>query len=700
MSKIQFKDINTNNFNLITDNIIQNIIFALDECAPYKSKNLTKKWHRKPWIDKNVTELIFKRDTAFKVAKLSRQEKDILTYKKLRNQVVTQIKNNKRRYYEQNVDKNKRDSKKLWKSLKELIGDKKIECETLNKVNVSGLIINNPKDIANTLNKFFIDNVEKIVTNISNIDNYDYRNEPCDLNWSLFEMVTYSKLNKIVCNLDNNKGFGNDINAIIFKLLWETCPDIVLHMINKSLELGLVPTKWKTSIIIPIKKIKSSSNADDSRPINTLAVYEQVLERTVKDFLEQYLYQNNILNPNQSGFIKKHSCETALQNSFINWRLDLDKGLFIGVIYIDLKKAFETLNIQIMLDKLYKIGLRDNVLNWFESYLSGRKQKVKIGEILSEENDIRYGVPQGSILGPLLFLIYINDVVTIFKDLNINCKLFADDIMIYFSSDNISMIEKVLNESLKRLVKWLNSNQLKINLSKTVFMLIRNRRSKLNNKCIIKLEDNQIKEVVETKYLGIIIDNFLSFDNNANYVANKFAKKINVLYRLNHNVSNYTTSMIYKSIVAPHIDYCSSLMINYSQQKLDILQKLQNRAMRIILGVNKYTPIKDMLNALNWLSIRQRMIFNTCILIFKMVNGFAPQYLCDRVKMNADRSNYKTRNGSMISVTNTRTKSAEKSIIYDGFNWYNNLPDEICDQVTISGFKQLLVRYIKENVNV
>lgn len=702
INKIKWLDERTNEkeFDTMCDNLINSISLSLNKCAPYKVKKLEYNWEKKPWINKSIVEKMKERDKLFRKAKLSKLTSDLIGYKKLRNMVVQLIKNSKRSFYESKIDNNKRDTKKLWKSLKELIGDKKNNGVILKEINLSGVVLTDSKTIANELNNFFIRNIETIVDNINSDNNINLHINCNSSYWDIFQKVTYTKLDKIISKLDSKKGFKNDINVQTLKLVWETHSDLVLNLINKSLDLGFVPSRWKISTITPIQKIKNSIKAEDLRPVNTLPVYEQILERVVKEYLEQFLEKNNIINQNQSGFIKKHSCESALQDSFIEWRHNLDQGLMVGLVCIDLRKAFETLNIDILINKLYNIGLRDTVLNWFKSYLYGRKQKVKFDNVLSEEQEIKYGVPQGSILGPLLFLIYINDLVDIFEGLEIKCKLFADDIMLFFSSNNISLIEKVLNEALKRLLNWLNNNQMKINISKTVFMVIRDRRSKLYGKCEINVKNEKIKEVTETKYLGIIIDNALNFDSNANYVAKKIAKKINVLYRLNHNVSNYTKCILYKSIVLPHFDYCSSVMINYSQNKLDIFQKLQNRAMRVILGVNKYTSVAKMLETLGWLSIKQRMMYNLGIFVYKMVNSFFPAYLCDRIQPNSVRNYYNTRNNNLINIVNTRTKSAEKTITYLGYNFFNDLPNEIQSQATIPAFKRLLVTWIKTNIDI
>ncbi|XP_044584936.1 uncharacterized protein LOC123265304 [Cotesia glomerata] len=329
----------------------------------------------------------------FNIAKKSQQMVDVEKYKKLRNEVVKDIRDNKTKYYEQQIDQNKTNSKLMWKSLKDLIGGKN-KLTTFDIVNFNGNIVSDHTKIANKLNQYFIDSVELIIKDINfNELNINF-NDNFAVKWDEFETVTSFQLDKIIKGLDDNKGTKLEINAVTIKYVWESEKDIILLIINNSLNLGLVPDNWKTSIITPIQKVKDSIKVEELRPINVLPVYEQILEEVVKLQLLNYVNSNDILFDEQSGFRVNYSCETALQHSFIEWRKNLDDGLLTGVVFIDFAKAFETINRKLLLHKLKKLGISGTVLNWFRSYLSGRKQKVKFGNVVSEEFEIKYGVPQ------------------------------------------------------------------------------------------------------------------------------------------------------------------------------------------------------------------------------------------------------------------------------------------------------------------
>lgn len=200
--------------------------------------------------------------------------------------------------------------------------------------------------------------------------------------WELFDEIDINMLNKIISSFDNKKGSKNDVNVKILNLIWNSKCDIILYMIKNSLKLGHVPSEWKISKITPIQKVIGSNKIEDRRPINTLPVYEQVLEEVVKIQLIKFIDDNRIINPEQSGFRKGHSCETALQHSIMRWRKNLDKGLYTGVVFVDFARAFETINRNKLLNILHNIGIQGTVLKWLKSYLSERKQRVKFQNCL------------------------------------------------------------------------------------------------------------------------------------------------------------------------------------------------------------------------------------------------------------------------------------------------------------------------------
>lgn len=683
--------------DLLANSTINGIMEAVDEIAPKIKKVLPVKWENKKWIDEEVKGMLRERDGAYKKAAQSKAEKDWKEFKRCRNAIVTKIREKKRNYYERNLDDKRNKSKEMWKTLKELVGTKKMKPE-FKSVEFDGVIYTDTKVIADKFNRFFIDSVINIVNEIEKVEKTEIEYErECNSEMNKFQEITAKQLDKIINGLDIRKGGGEGVTTEIIKMTWSTNKNQIINLINKSLQEGKVPESWKNSVITPIPKVIGSNKAENYRPINTLPVYEKILEQVVKDQLLEYIDKNDILIAEQSGFRSGHSCETTIQKILIEWRQRIDKNEKVGVVFIDFKRAFETIDRKELIKKLKMYGIGETVLKWFESYLENRTQQVKFGDILSEKLEIKTGVPQGSILGPLLFILYINDVIKVYRGRKCKFRLFADDKMIYVYSDNIDFIIKTLNEILTTLTEWLNKNSLKINIKKTVYMTICDpRKVNIRANCDVYVGNEPIIEVQDTKYLGILIDKHLTFERHAWYIAKKVGKKIGFLGRLRNVVSSYVKVLIYKTIIAPHYEYCSSIMLNFSQRMMEMLQKTQNRAMRIILNVNRYTAIKSMLEALCFMNVRQRMEYNVCILVYKMRNNIVPKYLSQEIRYVNEKHAYSTRSSTDIAIERTRTLAAHKTLTYHGFQMFNNIPVEIRDITEIKIFKSRLAKYIKE----
>lgn len=224
-----------------------------------------------------------------------------------------------------------------------------------------------------------------------------------------FTLISIEELEKTVMGLSKKKGTEEGISSDILKTAFSTIKEEFREVINMSLQIGECPNRWKTSTIVPIPKVKKPKKASDYRPINILPIYEKVLELVVKKQIETFIEDNKILFKHQAGFRKLYSCETAIQRIIDEWKLEISEGKIIGVLFMDLKRAFETVDRERLLEKLNQNGIRGKVLKWLKSYLSNRTQQVRFNNQYSKLMNIEHGVPQGSILGPLLYILYIND---------------------------------------------------------------------------------------------------------------------------------------------------------------------------------------------------------------------------------------------------------------------------------------------------
>ena len=567
------------------------------------------------------------------------------------------------------------------------------------------------KELVEGYNTYLITSITEIRNSIEHIEEeeelrIDSKIDQRECELTQFKMVTESELGKILIKMKNKSDTDGNISSITMKLAFKCIGDYLIRIYNNLLMQGLCPDEWKVSTIVPIPKVKIVNKYEDLRPINMLPEYEKILERVVKQQVVWYLENNSIITDCQYGFREQKSCELAIQNAVCSWKQDISIGKKIGVIFIDLKRAFETIDRVRLVQKMEKYGIKGTVKTWFERYLSNRRQKVKCGKHMSEEIGVECGVPQGSVLGPLLFLIYINDILQVRLD-GCHMKLFADDLIVYSSSDSVGNIKTILKKQMRLVEKWLNVNKLKLNIKKTKFLLLHGKRntahlknetSVQNVESMIEVSGVPIEEVNEMKYLGVVLDRTMSLKEHVNYIVKKVGKKIGYLKRVGKYLTAYTRATVYRTIVSPHYEYCCTLLLNVSATDQAKLQRTQNRAMRIILECSRFTSVKEMLDSLCFLSIKERVYYNVCVLIHKIKEGKLCNGLYARVVNVCDVHTYGTRQQGCVYIASRRTREGQKDLMYDGLKAYNGLPQYVKGETNLKSFKREVANYVKEKV--
>lgn len=710
INKRSFKNYKVENFhdklidnnwnNRISDvNITANLFITtvknvLESLCPKIEISIPEKYVNNKWINSDIINKMKIRDTKYEIAVITKCQEDWNSFKEIRNEITAMIRTEKEKYFNMVIEENKSNSREMWKNLKIILpGNRKLPGNT---VKFSNLETSQEHIICVEFNKYFLESIKEIVTNISKYNNeYDILDKvEKHAPFPKFEKIDLPHLKKIVYSLKNTAGVEDDISTKILKDAFLVIGNRFLDVINNSIEGGIFPTEWKLSVIIPVPKVTNTIMCQEYRPINTVPPYEKALEIVVKEQLVNYCDKNSIIVPNQSGFRKNHSCETVILNICDTWLKAIDNGDIVVAVFLDFRRAFETIDRCLLLKKLEKMGICDTALKWFQSYLSHRTQKVKYNNCTSPAMVTKYGVPQGTVLGPILFILYINDMIKCVDKCQI--KMFADDTMLYIKGKNIVNLIHTINHELKIIFEWLCDNSLCINVNKCKYMIIASKH-KLNNvddNHIVKINDINLDRVKEMKYLGVIIDENLNLKKHANYIMNKMSKKVSFLYRIGNSLSMFTKILIYKAIIAPHIDFCSSILFNLNQNQIQQLQKIQNRAMRIILKCNRYTPIRTMLDVLNLMNINQRIVYRTLIIIYKIKNKMLPSYLFNEMKYVNDIHDYSTRNANNFFIDTFNRASTEKSVLSKGLKLYNNLPVPIKNSQNLNSFKKMLSNYV------
>jgi len=472
-------------------------------------------------------------------------------YKTYKNRLTSILRTCEKQYYIRQITISKGNIKRTWDIINELIKPKRETRSEFDELTKERSV----KDVANNFNKFFTDIgpnlASKIPPSLNNIDDFlrDRNRHSMFLTpvsaHELFLTLKSLRSKESKDYLGLNMGLIKDVMPSILKPFLDIC--------NKSLQQGTFPDKMKTAKVVPIFKDGDKSSYGNYRPISLLPQFSKILEKLFTNRLDNFLSKHEIISPSQYGFQKHCSTSAAVIELIENITDKIDQKLITAGIFIDLKKAFDTVNHDILLRKLEHYGIRGVALEWARSYLSNRYQYVTINGINSEKRAIQCGVPQGSVLGPKLFLIYINDICHT-SDL-LKFILFADDTTILCSHDNINVLIETVNNELNTLCNWFFANKLSLNLKKTNYILF-NKHHMGENEPLIRMCDTQIERVDATKFIGIYVDDKLNWKKQTGQIQSKLAKTLGILYRTRNFLDENTLKTLYNSLFLPYLNYC------------------------------------------------------------------------------------------------------------------------------------------------
>jgi hypothetical protein len=454
------------------------------------------------------------------------------------------------------------------------------------------------------------------------------------------------------------------------------CP--LTHIINLSLIQGVIPDDLKSARVVPLFKKNDKTEVGNYRPVSILCILSKIFERVVYDQIDSYLCDKNLLYKLQSGFRKQFSTDTCLIHLSDHIKFEMDKGNLIGMVLLDLQKAFDTVDHTILLMKLESLGLGQDILRWFRSYLSERQQLVDVSGTFSEPCKITCGVPQGSILGPLLFLIYVNDMPAVVKN---KLLLYADDSAILVSGKSRASIEKDLTEDLEMVNNWLVDNKLSLHLGKTESIIFGSKQKLKSNRCLdITCNGQVIKSTSSVKYLGATLDQSLTGESMASSIIKKANSRLKFLYRKQAYLTEHTKRLLVSSIIQCHFDYaCSFWYHGLTKFWKDKLQVTQNKIARFLLNLEHRSHIdKQHYKTLNWLQFSSRVEQITLCHVFRIKHGLSPEYMNQHFITQDSIHSYNTRSAKHGSFVPPKVKGfGIKSFSYVGVKLWNMLPIHI-----------------------
>ena len=692
--------------NLTTLNIL--ISQAKDKHLPIKLVKFNKHKHKKSnWISIGIIRSITYRDKLYMRLKQVPIDSEMYTHLKTNlktYQVILKIliRNAKKAYFQKKFDKYKGDIKNTWQTITEILNRTRSPQNLPDAFLIDNEMTGDPSIIADKFNNLFANvgrRLSEQLTTPDNVNFKDYLRIPVVPNMS-FSQISEEAVMEVLNNLKQKLSCGHDgISSRLLKASKTVVCKPLTLIINQTLTSGIFPDTLKIAKIIPLFKKGDKTLLENYRPISILPAISKIFERIMFNKIHNHFSMHNLFYSGQYGFRANHSTQFAALELIDRITQDLDQGNMPITIFMDLSKAFDTLNHDILIYKLKSYGLSEAALKLMQSYLTNRKQYVEINNTQSTKNDITVGVPQGSILGPLLFIIYINDIIhssTVFRFI-----IFADDTTLYTTLNTQEDINDILNDELVKINNWLKVNKLSLNVAKTKAMLFHMPQKRILN-LRLKIAGSNIAFIDNFYFLGITINKHLNWTKHMDILSAKIAKTVGILNTLKHVLPINILKMIYNSLILCHLDY-GILLWGAQHNANDKLHKLQKKAIRIITSSNFLAhsePIFKQLHLLKSYDIYKCQLLK---FLFKLVNKQLPTYFNQLpFPFNNQLHHHETRGCKRAFVPRVNHEFSKRNIRYIAAVTYNSTSVSVIAKIyshSLVGFSTYVKNQTIEHYN-
>ena len=627
-----------------------------------------------PWMTYKLKRQIRKKQRTYNRAKKYNRPSDWKAYKIIQKQVQNALRQQQLKYLTDSLKKDDSSKKSFWRFIK----CQKQDSTGISMLQTSTNNVSTAPEIAETLNNQF----KSVFTTEDIYSIPDMPESPyppiTDIN------ITTPGVYKLLSEIDPHKAPGPDtLPGYFLKCTATEIAPILTHMFQQSLSTGDIPSQWKMAYVTPIHKSGRKSDPQNYRPVSLTSIICKILEHILTSHIMKHLEINDILLPSQFGFRAGHSCEAQLLIATDDFAKALNNRQQVDIGILDLSKAFDRVPHARLLRKLHFYGIRGQLLTWLQSFLSERLQQVLVDGCCSSPCNVSSGVPQGSVLGPVLFLLYINDIA---EGICSHIKLFADDCLIYRTIQS-SSDQHILQQDLNALVKWAEKWQMKFNTAKCKIMQMTNHHNKLL--FTYKMYGSPLVTTEQHSYLGVQLHHKLSWQPQIQYTCNKASKILGFLQRNLRHCPVDLRQLAYKQFVLPILEYCAPIWDPYHQKYIRQIEMVQHRAARFVLGKPwrrcERDSITNMLNQLNWTTLEKRRKYARLTLLYKILHklicipeSYLPQLSTSRTRCHHEFKflHYQTNVDSYKYACFPRTV----------LDW-NDLTENIVNSSTLETFK-------------
>ena len=684
-------------FDFLQDNLVQ----AFNESFPLVQKS-RKRAKDKKWITHGLKISIRHKNRLYKRKILSPTPHNKNKFKEYNMLLQESIKSAEENYYKALFNDTKDSSIKMWRALGSIINpNKKTKQNHIAKIITENGTFVSSEEISNQINNYFCTIGSKLASSIPNGNSFEIylKNR---VNQTMFlSPISESEISREINKLNNRKCPGPDnISPKILKACEPELRKPLTDIFNYSIETVTYPSKLKIAKVIALHKKKSIFYPENYRPISLLSCLDKIFEKLIHKRLMEFINKYKIIIWEQFGFLKKHSTMLALIDVIDNVRGYINQGEYALGIFLDLKKAFDTVGHSILLSKLEHYGIRGHVNEFLKSYLMNRQQYTMINGSASITQSISIGVPQGSVLGPLFFLLYINDIINCLS--HSKPTLFADDTSLLLHDKNLKTVIELAENDLKNTYDWLVANQLSLSWEKTNFIIFHSPKKKIDNVTDLKVYENSIKRVKSVKYLGMCIDEELKWDEHVNNLCSTLSRNFSMFYSIRSLLTDDLKRQLYFSMVYSRILYGIVLYGMCRNTLLNKVQVIQNKLLKVLYKLPTRTDTDLLHSNLNFLKVKDICKFQIQIFVYESINKTCIPQFQNYYSFLQDYNEHRmvTRHRDQLYRTPFSNQYGEFRLKRYGAVLWNSLSNSIKNSQSLKTFKKALRSNIMDTYQI